>query len=133
MLIHLLSVPARRTDFLDVSATIRELYKRTGGGTSFSVTILMKYLLGLQVGPCTGIDGGDQLWVARYILLRLAELYNVDVSISSEIQTHKISIGFQTKRLQCSALIESYDDSFIPRGNYYSKYSLEQICFEVGK
>lgn len=33
-----------------------------------------------QVGPCTGIDSGDQLWMSRYILLRLAELYNVEVS-----------------------------------------------------
>lgn len=37
----------------------------------------------VQVGPCTGIDGGDQLWMSRYILLRLAELYNIDVSPSS--------------------------------------------------
>ena len=33
-----------------------------------------------QVGPCTGIDAGDQLWMSRYILLRLAELYNVTVT-----------------------------------------------------
>jgi glutamine synthetase len=33
-----------------------------------------------QVGPCTGIDSGDQLWMSRYILLRLAELYNIDVT-----------------------------------------------------
>jgi len=33
-----------------------------------------------QVGPCTGIDGPDQLWMARYILIRLAELYNIEVS-----------------------------------------------------
>lgn len=33
-----------------------------------------------QVGPCTGIDAGDQLWMSRYILLRCAELYNVEVT-----------------------------------------------------
>ena len=27
-----------------------------------------------QVGPCVGIDAGDQLWVARYILQRICEL-----------------------------------------------------------
>ena len=27
-----------------------------------------------QVGPCVGIDAGDQLWVARYILQRVCEL-----------------------------------------------------------
>jgi glutamine synthetase len=29
-----------------------------------------------QIGPCEGIDAGDHLWVARYILLRVAEKYN---------------------------------------------------------
>ncbi|KAL6767374.1 Glutamine synthetase cytosolic isozyme [Auxenochlorella protothecoides] len=33
-----------------------------------------------QVGPVTGIDGGDQLWMSRYILVRCAELYNVEVT-----------------------------------------------------
>ena len=33
-----------------------------------------------QVGPCEGIDMGDELWMARYILLRIAELYNVEVT-----------------------------------------------------
>ncbi|BDA46382.1 Glutamine synthetase cytosolic isozyme [Coccomyxa sp. Obi] len=33
-----------------------------------------------QVGPCVGIDMGDELWMARYILLRLAELYNIEVT-----------------------------------------------------
>ena len=27
-----------------------------------------------------GIDGGDHLWMARYIMVRLAELYNIDVT-----------------------------------------------------
>ena len=35
---------------------------------------------GAQVGPCEGIDMGDELWMARYILLRLAEIYNVEVT-----------------------------------------------------
>lgn len=34
-----------------------------------------------QVGPCTGIDGPDQLWMSRYLLLRIAELYNVEVTL----------------------------------------------------
>lgn len=32
-----------------------------------------------QVGPCTGIAMGDDLWMSRYIMYRLAELYNVEV------------------------------------------------------
>ncbi len=34
-----------------------------------------------QVGPCVGIDGGDQMMMSRYLLLRLAELYNVEVTL----------------------------------------------------
>ncbi|OQS00055.1 glutamine synthetase [Thraustotheca clavata] len=33
-----------------------------------------------QVGPCTGIDAGDQLWISRYILLRVCEDFGVIVS-----------------------------------------------------
>lgn len=33
-----------------------------------------------QVGPCVGIDAGDQLWMSRYIMYRVAEIFNVDVS-----------------------------------------------------
>lgn len=30
-----------------------------------------------QVGPCEGIDIGDQLWVARFLLHRVAEEFGV--------------------------------------------------------
>lgn len=33
-----------------------------------------------QVGPCLGIEMGDHLWVSRYILMRVAEEFNVVVS-----------------------------------------------------
>jgi glutamine synthetase len=33
-----------------------------------------------QVGPCTGIDSGDQLWVSRYIMLRVCEDFGIFVS-----------------------------------------------------
>jgi len=33
-----------------------------------------------QVGPCTGIDAGDHLLMARYILLRIGEIHNVNVN-----------------------------------------------------
>eukprot|EP00798_Chlamydomonas_sp_ICE-L_P007812 gene7812-1009_t len=31
-----------------------------------------------QVGPVIGIAGGDQLWMSRYILHRICEMYNVE-------------------------------------------------------
>jgi len=36
--------------------------------------------LEFQVGPCIGINAADQLYVARYILHRVCEMYNVYVS-----------------------------------------------------
>lgn len=33
-----------------------------------------------QVGPCIGIEVGDHLWVARYIMQRIAERFGVIVS-----------------------------------------------------
>lgn len=33
-----------------------------------------------QIGPCEGIEAGDQLWVSRYLLHRVCEKYNVIAS-----------------------------------------------------
>jgi len=33
-----------------------------------------------QVGPCTGIDAGDHLWMSRYILLRCSESFGITIS-----------------------------------------------------
>jgi glutamine synthetase len=35
-----------------------------------------------QVGPCEGIAAGDQLWISRYLLLRIAEEFGVQVSFN---------------------------------------------------
>jgi len=33
-----------------------------------------------QVGPCVGIDGGDHLWMSRYIMIRVCEAQQVNVT-----------------------------------------------------
>nr|ADB12589.1 glutamine synthetase II [Pseudochlorella pringsheimii] len=33
-----------------------------------------------QVGPCEGIQMGDDLWMSRYILYRICEVYNVEAT-----------------------------------------------------
>lgn len=33
-----------------------------------------------QVGPCEGISSGDQLWVSRFIMLRVCEQFGINVS-----------------------------------------------------
>jgi len=35
-----------------------------------------------QIGPCTGIEQGDHLWMARYLLQRVAEKYNLSVDFN---------------------------------------------------
>lgn len=35
----------------------------------------------MQVGPCEGIDMGDHLWIARFILHRVAEDFGVIVTL----------------------------------------------------
>lgn len=34
-----------------------------------------------QVGPCVGIEMGDQLWISRYILYRIGEMFNVTITL----------------------------------------------------
>ncbi len=38
-----------------------------------------------QVGPCTGIDSGDQLWMSRYIMLRVCEDFGLYVSFDPKL------------------------------------------------
>ena len=33
-----------------------------------------------QIGPCTGIEEGDHMWIARYLLIKIAEQYGVGVN-----------------------------------------------------
>ena len=37
-----------------------------------------------QIGPCLGIQQGDYLWMARYILKRVAEMYDTFVSFEAK-------------------------------------------------
>jgi len=38
-----------------------------------------------QIGPATGIEAGDHLWAARYLLLKCAEEYNLSVSFEPKL------------------------------------------------
>ena len=46
--------------------------------TLFRLCVLLQWEF--QVGPCEGISMGDDLWMARYILHRVAEDFGVVVS-----------------------------------------------------
>lgn len=34
-----------------------------------------------QIGPCEGIDCADEIWIARYVMHRVAEEYGVPVTL----------------------------------------------------
>ena len=57
-----------------------------------------------QIGPCEGIEAGDHLWIARYILERLSEKYGyrVDYSpkLSSEINGSGCHCNYSTKDMR---------------------------------
>lgn len=38
-----------------------------------------------QIGPATGIDQGDHLWMSRYLLMRCAEEYGLSISLEPKI------------------------------------------------
>lgn len=46
-----------------------------------------------QVGPCVGINAGDQLYVARFILQKISEKYDVTISYNPKIYTHLSGSG----------------------------------------
>jgi glutamine synthetase len=60
--------------------------------------------LEFQVGPCKGIDIGDHLWMARYLLGRVAEDFKISVSYDPKMFKHFAGSGghlnFSTKSLR---------------------------------
>jgi len=49
-----------------------------------------------QVGPCSGVEAADDLWMSRYILRRVCELFQVDVTFDPKPVQGWAGIGCHT-------------------------------------
>ena len=49
--------------------------------TVFLISPLFPLQWEFQIGPCEGISMGDHLWMARYLMYRVAEEYGIRVSL----------------------------------------------------
>jgi len=49
-----------------------------------------------QIGPCIGITAADELWLARYILLKLSEEFKVNISFEPKIRHDINGSGLHT-------------------------------------
>lgn len=49
-----------------------------------------------QVGPCSGVEAADDLWMSRYILRRVCELFHVDVTFDPKPVQGWAGIGCHT-------------------------------------
>lgn len=49
-----------------------------------------------QIGPCVGISASDELWIARYILMKLSEEFKINISFDPKVIDNINGSGLHT-------------------------------------
>ena len=79
-----------------------------------------------QVGPCTGIEQGDHLWMSRYLLQRVAEEYSLTISLEPKLFSDWNGSGchtnFSTETMRSGAKGMAYIEDMMKR--FEAKHAL---------
>jgi len=79
-----------------------------------------------QIGPSVGISSGDQLYIARFLLERIAEKYNISISYNpkpfTELNGSGCHTNFSTKQTRENKGLETIYEYIKRLGNNHSQH-----------